>query len=159
MKQLVVLLEVPYTKLRRKIPLIAIYLKYERNLYGYFANRLYYSRFNVPIDSQLLTHEAYMQYQRTGDIDGIVHPLGECLDNLYGDILGPELRSPDIMSCVCVLTTQTERKRRFPLYTLVFFHGIPRDSTGGLALSPFTNPRFYASFFFKRVIITIVHPL
>ena len=86
-KQLVVLLEVPYTKLRRKIPLIAIYLKYERNLYGYFANRLYYSRFNVPIDSQLLTHEAYMQYQRTGDIDGIVHPLGECLDNLYGDIL------------------------------------------------------------------------
>ena len=86
-KQLVVLLEVPYTKLRRKIPLIAIYLKYERNLYGYFANRLYYSRFNVPIDSQLLTQEAYMQYQRTGDIEGIVHPLGECLDNLYGDIL------------------------------------------------------------------------
>ena len=51
------------------------------------------------------------------------------------------------MSCVCVLTTQTERKRRFPLYTLVFFHGIPRYSTGDLTLSPFYKPAFLRLFF------------
>ncbi|CAR28935.1 ZYRO0F15378p [Zygosaccharomyces rouxii] len=82
-KNLILLLDIPFNKLTKKSPLVAIYLKYERPIFSHFANRLHYQMFNEPIDMKRFANEAYGQYTEDHDMRAIKHPLQSCLDNLY----------------------------------------------------------------------------
>lgn len=82
-KNLILLLEIPFNKLTKKGPLVAIYLKYERPIFSYFANRLHFELFNEAIDMRRFTNEAYDQYTDTHNMNTIKHPLESCLENLY----------------------------------------------------------------------------
>lgn len=82
-KNLILLLDIPFDKLTKKSPLVAIYLKYERPIFSHFANRLHYQMFNEPIDMKRFANDAYAQYTEDHDMRAIKHPLQSCLDNLY----------------------------------------------------------------------------
>ncbi|GAV55345.1 hypothetical protein ZYGR_0AS06690 [Zygosaccharomyces rouxii] len=82
-KNLILLLDIPFNKLTKKSPLVAIYLKYERPIFSHFANRLHYQMFNEPIDMKRFANDAYEQYTEDHDMRAIKHPLQSCLDNLY----------------------------------------------------------------------------
>lgn len=82
-KNLILLLEIPFNKLTKKSPLVAIYLKYERPIFSHFANRLHYEIFNEPIEMKSFTNEAYDQYTESHKMSTITHPLESCLENLY----------------------------------------------------------------------------
>lgn len=86
-KNLILLLEIPFNKLTKKSPLVAIYLKYERPIFSHFANRLHYEIFNEPIDMKGFTSDAYDQYTENHSMTTIQHPLESCLDNLYQKIV------------------------------------------------------------------------
>lgn len=73
-KNLILLLEIPFNKLTKKGPLVAIYLKYERPIFSYFANRLHFELFNEAIDMRRFTNEAYDQYTDTHNMNTIKHP-------------------------------------------------------------------------------------
>ncbi|QLL32512.1 hypothetical protein HG536_0D00340 [Torulaspora globosa] len=82
-KNLILLLEIPFNKLTKKVPLVAMYLKYERPIFSHFANRLHFDVFNEAIDMKRFTNEAYDQYTETHNMAAIKHPLEACLENLY----------------------------------------------------------------------------
>lgn len=82
-KNLILLLEIPFNKLTKKGPLVAMYLKYERPIFSHFANRLHFDLFNEAIDLKRFTNEAYDQYTQTHNMATIKHPLEVCLENLY----------------------------------------------------------------------------
>lgn len=86
-KDILILLDLPLDLLPKRIPFICITLKYERNLYAYFVNRLYYQLYNTTIDLRQFTQEANRQYHLDHNMDTIKHPLEECLNNLYNDIV------------------------------------------------------------------------
>lgn len=82
-KNLILLLDIPFNKLTKKSPLVAICLKYERPIFSHFANRLHYQIFNEPIDMKSFANKAYEQYTEDHNMTAIKHPLQSCLDNLY----------------------------------------------------------------------------
>lgn len=82
-KNLILLLEIPFNKLTKKGPLVAIYLKYERPIFLHFANRLHIDLFNEAIDIKRFTNEAFDQYTDSHNMAAIKHPLEACLENLY----------------------------------------------------------------------------
>ncbi|QLQ79387.1 hypothetical protein HG537_0C00340 [Torulaspora globosa] len=82
-KNLILLLEIPFNKLTKKVPLVAMYLKYERPIFSHFANRLHFDVFNEAIDIKRFTNEAYDQYTETHNMASIKYPLEACLENLY----------------------------------------------------------------------------
>jgi len=86
-KNLIILLNIPFSKLAKKIPLIGIYLIYERNLYAYFANRLYYQLHGKQIMLADYNREAFNQYVATNSLNNIRHPLEECLETLCNCII------------------------------------------------------------------------
>lgn len=86
-KNLILLLEIPFNKLTNKSPLVAIYLKYERPIFSHFANRLHYEVFNELIDMKRFTNEAYNQYAKDHNMMEIQHPLESCLENLYQKVV------------------------------------------------------------------------
>lgn len=86
-KNLIIFLNIPFSKMTRKIPLIGIYLMYERNIYAHFANRLYYQIHGIQITLADFNREAYSQYTVNKTLDNIKHPLEACLDNLCARII------------------------------------------------------------------------
>lgn len=86
-KNLILLLEIPFNKLTKKGPLVAIYLKYERPIFSYFANRLHFELFNEAIDMRRFTNEAFDQYTENHNMDTIKHPLEACLENLHQKLI------------------------------------------------------------------------
>lgn len=86
-KNLILLLEIPFNRLTNKSPLVAIYLKYERPIFSHFANRLHYEVFNELIDMKRFTNEAYNQYAKDHNMMEIQHPLESCLENLYQKVV------------------------------------------------------------------------
>ncbi|KAG0671411.1 hypothetical protein C6P45_000578 [Maudiozyma exigua] len=86
-KNLIIFLNIPFSKMTQKIPLIGIYLMYERNIYAHFANRLYYQIHGIQITLADFNREAYSQYTVNKTLDNIKHPLEACLDNLCARII------------------------------------------------------------------------
>lgn len=86
-KNIILLLDIPFNKLTKKSPLVAIYLKYERPIFSHFANRLHFQVFNEAIDLRRFSNEAYEQYTKNHDMRAIKHPLQTCLDNLYQKVV------------------------------------------------------------------------
>lgn len=86
-KNIILLLDIPFNKLTKKSPLVAIYLKYERPIFSHFANRLHFQVFNEAIDLRRFSNEAYEQYTENHDMRAIKHPLQTCLDNLYQKVV------------------------------------------------------------------------
>lgn len=86
-KNLIIFLNIPFSKMTQKIPLIGIYLMYERNIYAHFANRLYYQINGIQISLSDFNREVYSQYTITKTLDNIKHPLEPCLDNLCASII------------------------------------------------------------------------
>lgn len=86
-KNIILLLGIPLSKLTKKMPLVAIYLQYEKSLCLHFANQLHYTMFNETIDIKRFTNQAYQQYLDHRDLSHIEHPLGKCLENLYKEII------------------------------------------------------------------------
>lgn len=85
-KNCILLLEIPLNKFSKKIPLIGIYLRYEKCLFLHFANRLHELVFHEPIDIRKFTSNAYQQYLDTHDINKIIHPLETCLESLFREV-------------------------------------------------------------------------
>ncbi|CDH13404.1 uncharacterized protein ZBAI_05190 [Zygosaccharomyces bailii ISA1307] len=86
-KNIILLLDIPFNKLTKKSPLVAIYLKYERPIFSHFANRLHFQVFNEAIDLRRFSNEAYEQYTENHDMRAIKHPLQTCLDNLHQKVI------------------------------------------------------------------------
>ncbi|SMN21358.1 similar to Saccharomyces cerevisiae YDL239C ADY3 Protein required for spore wall formation [Maudiozyma saulgeensis] len=86
-KNLIILLNIPFSKLAKKIPLIGIYLIYERNMYAYFVNRLYYQLNGKQLMLTDYNREAFNQYITTNSLNNIRHPLEECLETLCNRII------------------------------------------------------------------------
>lgn len=86
-KNLVLLLNIPFNKLTKKVPMIGIYLTYERNLYTYFANRLHYQIYGKPINTTEFNRDAYNQYLVNKSLSSIEHPLAKQLDKLCNEIV------------------------------------------------------------------------
>ncbi|EDO16640.1 hypothetical protein Kpol_529p20 [Vanderwaltozyma polyspora DSM 70294] len=82
-KNLILLLEIPFSKLTKKLPLIGIYLKYERPILIHFANQIHYQLYNEEIDTKYFTNKVYTEYIESYDLNGLKHPLEICLDSLY----------------------------------------------------------------------------
>lgn len=57
-KNIILLLGIPLSKLTKKMPLVAIYLQYEKSLCLHFANQLHYTMFNETIDIKRFTNQA-----------------------------------------------------------------------------------------------------
>ncbi|SCU86996.1 LAFA_0E04104g1_1 [Lachancea sp. 'fantastica'] len=82
-KNLILLLEIPLSKITKKMPLVAIYLRYEKSICLHFANKLHHLMFGETIDIKRFTNIVYGQYIEHHDISQLGHPLEACLDNLY----------------------------------------------------------------------------
>ncbi|CEP63199.1 Cnm67p LALA0_S07e04698g [Lachancea lanzarotensis] len=82
-KNLILLLEIPLPKITKKMPLVAIYLRYEKSVCLHFANKLHHLMFGETIDIKRYTNIVYGQYIEHHDISRLNHPLEACLDNLY----------------------------------------------------------------------------
>ncbi|SCV00049.1 LAME_0G07206g1_1 [Lachancea meyersii CBS 8951] len=82
-KNLILLLEIPLSKITKKMPLVAIYLRYEKSICLHFANKLHHLIFRETIDIKRFTNIVYGQYIEHHDICHLDHPLEACLDNLY----------------------------------------------------------------------------
>ncbi|AET40847.1 Cnm67p Ecym_6476 [Eremothecium cymbalariae DBVPG len=85
-KNVILLLETPFSKLSKKMPLVSIYLRYEKSLCFHFANKLHYHVYQEPIDIKKFTNKAYSQYLERHDLTKIKHPLEFCLDKLYEEV-------------------------------------------------------------------------
>lgn len=86
-KNLIIFLNIPFSKMTQKIPMIGIYLMYERNIYAHFANRLYYQINGTQMSLSDFNREVYSQYTITKTLNDIKHPLEPCLDNLCASII------------------------------------------------------------------------
>ncbi|SCW03940.1 LAFE_0H02388g1_1 [Lachancea fermentati] len=93
-KNMILLLEIPLSKLTKKIPLVSIYLRYEKSLCLHFANRLHHLVFHEAIDIKRFTNVAYGQYLESHDICHLQHPLEKCLENLFKEVSSRLLLSP-----------------------------------------------------------------
>ncbi|CAI1671525.1 hypothetical protein SEUBUCD646_0N01060 [Saccharomyces eubayanus] len=91
-KEIVLAIGIPYSKLRRKIPLLAIKLKYESILLSNFAQRLHRQIYNQEMNLKKFTDQAYYEFMTTRRIDTIDHHLERCLDHLYDYILEKMVR-------------------------------------------------------------------
>lgn len=87
LKQVCVDIQTPFSKLQRKIILANMLIKSELVMSLNFINLLYYHVFEDNLDFENWTDGAYMQYQRTRDIDAIRHPLNPVLNDLYKEIM------------------------------------------------------------------------
>ncbi|AAS50578.2 ABL193Cp [Eremothecium gossypii ATCC 10895] len=85
-KNIILLLETPFSKLSKKMPLVSIYLRYEKSLCFHFANKLHFQVYQEPIDIKKFTNDAYSQYLERHDITKIKHPLEICLEKLYDEV-------------------------------------------------------------------------
>ncbi|AGO10263.1 AaceriABL193Cp [[Ashbya] aceris (nom. inval.)] len=85
-KNIILLLETPFSKLSKKMPLVSIYLRYEKSLCFHFANKLHFHVYQEPIDIKKFTNDAYSQYLERHDITKIKHPLEICLEKLYDEV-------------------------------------------------------------------------
>ncbi|AMD19444.1 HBR543Wp [Eremothecium sinecaudum] len=85
-KNIILLLETPFSKLSKKMPLVSIYLRYEKSLCFHFANMLHYHVYHEPIDIKKFTNDAYSQYLERHDFSKIRHPLELCLEKLYEEV-------------------------------------------------------------------------
>ncbi|CUS22449.1 LAQU0S05e05600g1_1 [Lachancea quebecensis] len=85
-KNIILLLEIPLSKITKKMPLVGIYLRYEKNICLHFANKIHYMMFRETIDIKRYTNIAYGQYLDHHDICHLDHPLESCLDNLYKEV-------------------------------------------------------------------------
>lgn len=85
-KNIILLLEIPLAKITKKMPLVGIYLRYEKNICLHFANKIHYLMFRETIDIKRYTNVAYGQYLDHHDICHLDHPLESCLDNLYKEV-------------------------------------------------------------------------
>ena len=86
-KEIVLAVGIPYPKLRRKIPLLAIKLKYENIMLSNFAQRLHRQVYNQEMNLKKFTDQAYYEFMSTRRMDSIDHHLERCLDHLYDHIL------------------------------------------------------------------------
>ncbi|SCU90108.1 LADA_0F01860g1_1 [Lachancea dasiensis] len=93
-KNLILLLEIPLSKITKKMPLVAIYLRYEKSICLHFANKLHNMIFRETIDIKRFTNSTYAQYQENHDICHLEHPLEACLDNLYRAVSSRMVSSP-----------------------------------------------------------------
>ncbi|CAI4049806.1 hypothetical protein N7582_004758 [Saccharomyces uvarum] len=91
-KETVLAIGIPYSKLRRKIPLLAIKLKYESILLSNFAQRLHRQVYKQEMNLKKFTDQAYYEFMATRRIDTIDHHLERCLDHLYDHILEKMVR-------------------------------------------------------------------
>ncbi|CCK70552.1 Ady3p KNAG_0E02930 [Huiozyma naganishii CBS 8797] len=85
-KKLVVMLMIPMDKVDKRLIMTGIALKYERNVYSYFANRLNYLLHKEKIPIKEYQQCAYQQFKCTGTLEGINHGLTDKLEELYNDI-------------------------------------------------------------------------
>ena len=86
-KEIVLAVGIPYPKLRRKIPLLAIKLKYENIMLSNFAQRLHRQVYSQEMNLKKFTDQAYYDFMSTRRMDSIDHHLERCLDHLYDHIL------------------------------------------------------------------------
>ncbi|CCE66159.1 hypothetical protein TPHA_0O01930 [Tetrapisispora phaffii CBS 4417] len=82
-KNIILLFEIPLSKLTKKLPLIAIYIKYERTFLLNFANQLHYQIYNETIDIKRFINIVYTQYIDGISLENLDHPLESCLEDLY----------------------------------------------------------------------------
>ncbi|CAI4049525.1 hypothetical protein SKDZ_14G1020 [Saccharomyces kudriavzevii ZP591] len=86
-KEIILAIEIPYPKLRRKIPLLAIKLKYENIMLSNFAQRLHRQIYKQEMNLKKFTDQAYYEFMAARRMDSINHHLERCLDHLYDHIL------------------------------------------------------------------------
>ena len=86
-KNIILLLKVPFAKLTQRVPMIAIYLSHERQAYIRFTNRLHYQFYQHKIPLREFSLDAYNQYRDTRSISDIKHPLTVTLDELCDRII------------------------------------------------------------------------
>ena len=85
-KNIVALLDIPYSKLATKLPLVNIMLRYEKTICFHFANRIHNLIFHQEIDSKAYTKIALENYWSHRNAKAIQHPLEKCLNDLYKSV-------------------------------------------------------------------------
>lgn len=83
LKNIIAILDIPYSKFSTKLPLVNIMLRYEKTICFHFANRVHYLLFHGEIDSKTYTKKALENYWSHRDAKSIEHPLEQCLNDLY----------------------------------------------------------------------------
>lgn len=86
-KNLVVTLEIPYYKLSKTIPLLAIRLYSENVALFAFADALHIQLYGSSITHKNFRRAAYMEYINTRDIHSINHPLKTILEAMYNKLI------------------------------------------------------------------------
>ena len=82
-KNLILLFEIPLNKLTKRLPLMVIVFMYEKPLFSYFVNRLFYQIKNEQLDLKHFTDDTYRQYLEGNSIKNLNHPLKDVLEELF----------------------------------------------------------------------------
>ncbi|CCD25697.1 Cnm67p NDAI_0F03790 [Naumovozyma dairenensis CBS 421] len=86
-KRTMVLLNIPFNELNTKISRIAVFLRYEKPLLRKFVTELHMATFGTSADLIYKANRATKQFNTTGDLTHIDHPLNRCLDKLLNQLI------------------------------------------------------------------------
>lgn len=85
-KNIVAILNISYSKLSSKLPLVNIMLRYEKTMLFHFANKVHNLLFHQEIDFKTFTKKALENYWTHRNAKEIQHPLEQCLKDLYKSV-------------------------------------------------------------------------
>ncbi|CDO94102.1 unnamed protein product [Kluyveromyces dobzhanskii CBS 2104] len=85
-KNIVAILDISYSKLSSKLPLVNIMLRYEKTMLFHFANRIHNLLFHQEIDFKNFTRKALENYWTHKNAKAVQHPLEQCLKDLYKSV-------------------------------------------------------------------------